>query len=127
MLEDPGPKSCPVKHSAYLLYLVLPVLLFEGQASYGQVKAGFSANTYAGCAPLTVQFQDNSSGSPTEWKWDLGNGTVSFFQNPSTVYFTPGVYTIKLVVRDPAGADSVVRLRYITVYGNPKPDFSVSD
>jgi len=98
-----------------------------GPITYGQVRAGFSADAVAGCAPLAVQFQDASSGSPVTWKWDLGNGTTSLFQNPSTVYFAPGVYTVKLVVTNSTGSDSVIRQQYITVYGTPRPDFTASD
>lgn len=116
-----------MKRRDYLCCLALSVHLLVGQLCHGQLKAGFTANSFAGCVPLTVQFQDTSSGSPRTWKWDLGNGTISFFQNPSTVYFNPGVYTVKLVVSDSTGSDSVVRLRYITVYSNPKPGFAASD
>src|SRR5258708_38883008 len=98
-----------------------------GPVAYSQVRAGFSAGTLMGCAPLTVQFQDASSGGPATWKWDLGNGTVSFFQNPSTVYFIPGTYTVKLVVANSTGSDSRIRQQHITVYGTPKPDFIASD
>src|SRR6186713_1100857 len=116
-----------MKRRDYLCCLALSVHLLVGQLCHGQLKAGFTANSFSGCVPLTVQFQDTSSGSPRTWKWDLGNGTISFFQNPSTVYFNPGVYTVKLVVSDSTGSDSVVRLRYITVYSNPKPGFAASD
>ena len=98
-----------------------------GQVSYSQVSAGFSANIMANCAPLAVQFQDMSTGNPTAWRWELGNGTISFFQNPSTVYDLPGQYTIKLTVSNANGTDSVVKLNYITVYATPGPNFTASD
>ncbi|HET7898886.1 MAG TPA: hypothetical protein VFL47_14475, partial [Flavisolibacter sp.] len=55
-----------------LLFLCLSL------AAYGfgqQPVANFSANVQAGCVPLIVNFQDLSSGNPTAWKWDLGNGS----------------------------------------------------
>jgi FOG: PKD repeat len=107
------------------------ILFFAGMCiSYNasaQLKAGFSANTTAGCSPLVVQFQDSSAGNPTSWHWDLGNGTISLFQNPSTVYFAPGTYTVKQVVKNASGADSVIKQQFITVYDNPVVDFTASD
>jgi gliding motility-associated-like protein len=52
---------------------------------------------------------------------------TSYLQNPSTTYFNPGTYTIKLVVRIATGADSVVKSSLITVFPNPKPDFKALD
>ena len=85
------------------------------------------ASTAGGCAPVYVNFIDISSGNPTSWKWDLGNGTVSFLQNPSTTYFNPGKYTIKLVVKNGTNADSTVKVNYITINALPKPVFKASD
>ena len=88
-----------------------------------QITADFSATPSSGCAPMFVSFRDlttwdsreGSAGRPVYWKWNLGNGTVSYLQNPSTTYFTPGTYTIKLLVRNAAGtADSVTKTEYIT-------------
>ena len=95
-------------------------------SSYAQPKANFSSNTISGCAPLVVNFSDNSTGNPISWKWDLGNGTVSFLQNPSVAYFDPGQYTVKLVVRNAAGSDSIIKINNITVYAKPTINFSVS-
>jgi PKD repeat protein len=36
--------------------------------------AGFTANATSGTAPLTIQFYDNSTGSPTSWNWSFGDG-----------------------------------------------------
>ena len=118
-----------MKPLKYLYCILLSAFSLMGHVSYAQVHAGFAANVVAGCAPVAVQFQDTSSGGAAAWKWDLGNGTISFFQNPSSIYYLPGTYTVKLVVTDSAGtgSDSVTRLQYITVYDAPTPYFSVSD
>ncbi|HEY1115391.1 MAG TPA: PKD domain-containing protein [Chitinophagaceae bacterium] len=92
-----------------------------------QLSAGFTSSTVSGCAPILVQFTDQSAGRPTQWKWDLGNGVTSYLQNPSTTYFNPGTYSVKLVVRTASGADSVVKSSLITVFPNPKPDFVAMD
>jgi gliding motility-associated-like protein len=97
------------------------------QTAFSQLRADFNATPTSGCAPVYVSFKDLSTGNPTYWKWDLGNGTISFLQHPSTTYFNPGKYAIKLVIRQGNQSDSVVKLSYITVNALPKPLFSASD
>ena len=92
-----------------------------------QLSARFSSNITSGCAPLVVHFKDESIGNPTFWKWELGNGTTSYFQNPSATYFNPGTYSVKLVVMNAAAVDSVIKVSYITVYASPVVDFVASD
>jgi PKD repeat protein len=91
-----------------------------------QLKAEFTSNIQTGCPPLIVAFQDQSTGNPTSWKWTLGNGATSILQNPVTTYFDPGVYTVKLVIKSSAGADSITKVSYITVFSNPQASFSAS-
>ncbi|MEO6671457.1 MAG: PKD domain-containing protein [Ferruginibacter sp.] len=86
----------------------------------------FIATPTSGCAPLVVNFTDLSTGNPTSWKWTLGNSTTSFLQNPSVTYFTPGTYTVKLVIQNAAGKDSLTKISYISIYGKPTVDFSAS-
>jgi gliding motility-associated-like protein len=90
-----------------------------------QLTANFTATPVSGCAPLLVNFTDQSSGSPVQWKWDLGNGTISFLQNPSGTYFNPGQYNIKLVVYNAAGDSAVLeKTQYISVYAAPDVAFT---
>ncbi|GAB2834247.1 PKD domain-containing protein [Ferruginibacter profundus] len=107
----------------YSLIAVLSVFLsFSTKA---QLTANFTATPLAGCAPLVVSFTDQSTGSPTQWKWDLGNGTISFLQNPSVTYFNPGQYTVKLVVHDVNGdSNTIIKTQYITVNAAPAVAFT---
>ncbi len=82
----------------------------------------FTSNTIAGCSPIVVNFQDQSTGNPTSWFWDLGTST-STLQNPSATYFNPGTYTIKLVATNASGSDSIIKTAYITVYEPPVAGF----
>ncbi len=89
-----------------------------------QLVADFTGNPLSGCAPLIVHFTDQSQGNPTQWKWYLGNSTISFLQNPSATYFNPGTYNIKLVIQNAAGtADSITKTQFVTVYSQPSVDF----
>lgn len=101
--------------------------LFVQQTITAQLHTDFTASPASGCAPVFVRFTDMSSGSPTNWKWDLGNGTISYLQNPSTTYFTPGKYSIRLVIKNGTQSDSTVKVNYITINALPKPLFKASD
>lgn len=106
--------------------LVTMSILFTSGLIQAQITANFSATPLSGCSPLVVRFSDLSTGAPTQWRWDLGNGTISVLQNPSATYFTPGKYTVRLVARNASGADSVVKTDYIEVFANPTVDFTAS-
>lgn len=54
-------------------------------------------------APLTVTFADQSTGSPTAWTWDFGDGASDGTQNPTHTYTTPGTYTVTLRVDNANG------------------------
>ncbi len=102
------------------IIVCLLVSLTVIKTSNAQLHANFGANPIAGCAPLVVNFTDSSTGNPVEWKWNLGNSTISFLQNPSATYFNPGTYNVQLVVTNAAGTkDSIVKTQFITVYAAP--------
>ena len=111
------------------LYFRVCLLLTLSMASFiakAQVEANFTATPASGCSPLIVRFTDASTGSPTQWRWDLGNGTISFLQNPSATYFSPGKYTVKLVAKNATSEDSVLKTEFIEVFAKPAIDFSAS-
>ncbi len=87
-----------------------------GSTSVGPT-ADFSATPTSGTAPLTVNFSDLSSGSPTNWAWDFDNNGVvdSTVQNPSFVYANPGSYTVKLTVSNANGSNAKTKTGYISV------------
>lgn len=105
------------------LVMAITLTLVSAKA---QLHADFTATPTSGCSPLIVTFKDASTGSPTQWKWDLGNGTQSVQQNPSVSYVSSGKYTVKLIVKNASGTDSVVKSQYITVYDNPVVNFSAT-
>ena len=77
--------------------------------------AGFSASPTTGTAPLIVGFTDSSSGSPTSWTWDFGDGTTGSAENPSHTYSSAGTYSVTLISSNAAGSNSSVQSDYITV------------
>ena len=101
------------------------LLLFSAYHSSAQVpNPDFTANVTSGCSPLSVQFTDKSTGNPTFWNWDLGNGQLSTLQNPITSYSTPGTYTITLVVRNANGINSITKTNYIVINQSPSAAFT---
>jgi gliding motility-associated-like protein len=111
------------KNPMYLLML----LLLASTLSLAQTPiANFTANKQSGCAPLIVSFQDQSTGNPTSWNWNFGNGATSTLRNPSTTYLTPGNYTVTLTVSNANGSNTKTVSNYITVYDKPQVNFSAN-
>ena len=84
--------------------------------------ADFRAMPREGEAPLSVYFEDQSSGDLNEWAWDFGDlhsgvERVSSERHPTHVYKTPGHYTVRLRVKGPHGEDVEEKVRYILVKG----------
>ncbi len=79
--------------------------------------ANFSATPTSGYTPLTVLFTDTStSGKPTSWYWDFGDGTNSKNAQTATHTFTKlGIYNITLTVANAAGNNTVKKSGYINV------------
>ncbi|MBN1431742.1 MAG: PKD domain-containing protein [Methanomicrobiaceae archaeon] len=77
--------------------------------------AEFSGTPVDGSRPLTVSFTDLSTGTPTSWLWDFGDGGTSTDQNPNHVYTVRGRYTVSLTVTNAYGSDTETKTRYIRV------------
>jgi gliding motility-associated-like protein len=68
-----------------------------------------------------------STGNPTSWFWDFGNGNTSILQNPTSFYVTPGAYTVKLVASNISGSDTLIKPYYIRAYSSPESKFNTKD
>ncbi|MGO9609423.1 MAG: glycosyl hydrolase family 28 protein [Verrucomicrobiia bacterium] len=69
--------------------------------------ASFTNNPAGGAAPLTVNFFDTSTGSPTSWSWTFGDGVgTSTAENPSYTYDYPGTYTVTQSVANAGGSNT---------------------
>ena len=88
-------------------------------------EAMFTSNINAGCAPLTVQFTDMSTGDIDTLLWTFpgGNPSSSNEQNPLVIYETAGVYEVILRVANSAGADELEVVDYIQVFNKPTASF----
>jgi trimeric autotransporter adhesin len=82
----------------------------------------FAVTPAGGAAPLTVHFTDTSSGPPTEWSWDFGDGSPgSTEQSPAHVYTRPGSYDVTLTVTNDVGADTVTKAAAVRVEEPAQP------
>ena len=79
--------------------------------------ADFSADPTSGYLPLEVTFSDLSTGNPTSWLWEFGDGENSTAQNPVHNYTSSGSYNVTLTSCNNDGCDSITKTGYIGVFG----------
>jgi PKD repeat protein len=53
---------------------------------------------------LSVAFTDTSTGSPTSWSWDFGDGATSTVRHPTHTYGAAGTYTVALTAANSFGS-----------------------
>jgi PKD repeat protein len=66
----------------------------------------------------TINFTDQSIGSPTSWSWQFPGGTPSssIARNPVGIrYFTPGTYPVTLIASNANYRDTLTKNNYIIV------------
>jgi PKD repeat protein len=81
--------------------------------------AAFTADKLNVVTGEAVQFTDQSTGPPTSWDWDFGDGGSSTAENPNHAYSTPGTYTVSLTATNSVGSDTETKTDYITVTEAP--------
>ncbi|MCF8373245.1 MAG: PKD domain-containing protein [Bacteroidales bacterium] len=89
------------------------------------LKANFYASTVEEYPGGNIQFSNVSTGNPTSWLWDFGDGATDTLQNTNHVYQSPGTYSVSLIVSDSIKSDTLIKTDYITI--NPmQANFTVS-
>jgi len=76
--------------------------------------ANFAGTPTYGYSPLTVQFTDSSTGTPTSWNWSFGDGGYSSAQNPLYSYADTGSFTVSLTATNSTGSTTKTVASYIT-------------
>jgi PKD repeat protein len=89
-------------------------------ATQGAPVADFSGTPTSGFSPLTVRFNDISTGfvNPVAYLWDFGDGSTSTERNPSHTYTasTSVNYTVTFNVTGNYGkTDTIIKSEYITL------------
>ena len=71
------------------------------------------ANFNTAVTDMTVKFIDTSTGTPTKWTWNFGDGQTSNEQNPQYTYTSPGTYTVNLAIGNNDGSTDTVTKQII--------------
>ncbi len=73
-----------------------------------------SANFFAYDSLSTVYFVDNSTGNPTNWSWNFGDGNTSTAQHPVHTYANAGTYTVCLTIWNQTCSDTICQTVVVT-------------
>ena len=87
--------------------------------------SSFTSSVTSGQAPLEVSFTDTSTGSPTSWAWDFGDGATSTERNPAHTFTAAGEFTVRLIASNAAGAGTTAT-RTVSVTAPPTGSGSVT-
>jgi PKD repeat protein len=104
-------KKSPIAFFSYGLVLTILLSYCRCQMGSDSSKSTLAASfTYSPASPVAdqaVQFTDTSTGPPTSWKWNFGDGGTSTAQNPSHTFALTASYTVTLTVFNSSGSKSV--------------------
>ena len=78
------------------------------------LAAGFAYSPGSPVLGRPVSFSDTSTGGPTSWEWDFGDGVTSTLQNPGHTYAAAGAYSITLTVKSGSNSSSMSRTISVT-------------
>jgi PKD repeat protein len=90
--------------------------------SAGDLVAALVASDYDFMAGTCINFNDISTGGPTQWAWSFPGATTtsSTNQNPTNIcYPNPGVYDVILEVQNGTGQDTYICVDCLTVTPDP--------
>jgi gliding motility-associated-like protein len=95
---------------------------------YPEPIADFTAEVIEGCAPIAVNFINQSSGDDNLlYSWNFGAGSPSNSETPKFLYEIPGIYDVSLNVSTVNGCtNSMDKKNYIRVYQVPEAGFAIN-
>ncbi len=108
-------RFCSLK--VLMIVLLGFLICITGQVS--ALNAQFMMKPTQGQVPLTVFFVDSSSGVPSDWRWDFGDGSTGEGRQIMHTYLRPGKYTVSMTVSDESGSDTSTIPDAILVVNNP--------
>ncbi|KPA16706.1 secreted protein containing PKD domain protein, partial [Candidatus Magnetomorum sp. HK-1] len=86
--------------------------------SYQALNVDFSVDPSEGTVPHTVTFTPAIQGEVNDWKWDFGDGIVSYDYAAEHTYQETGSYTVTLTASGPGGSDEKTYENLIQVDGH---------
>lgn len=88
--------------------------------------ANFSASTGIAIEGEVLRFTDSSTGSPTSWTWDFGDGTGAQEPSVEKAWEREGIYLVSLTVTNASGDEST-QLAEVTVVPKSVPIAPTAD
>jgi PKD repeat protein len=94
---------------------------------FAPVVANFTRSPTSGVAPVTVNFNNSSTGA-TSYAWDFDeDGLVdSSDTNPSFLYTSSGTFDVTLTAFGPGGNDTFTFADCVTVFGSVNANFTMT-
>jgi PKD repeat protein len=88
-------------------------------------EANFDFDNNEGCAPLTVNYTDLTTGNPSSiiWLFEGGTPISSTEENPTVIYYSGGEFSTQLIAFSSSGNDTITMEDIIHVNDGPDPDF----
>lgn len=100
----------------FLKFVFVFITILLTYISVAQVNADFTSDKTSGCVgTMLVNFSDQSSGVPTSWQWNFGDGASSTQQNPGHNYLNPGTYTVTLTASNIGSSDTETKTAFIDI------------
>ncbi|WP_052292252.1 PKD domain-containing protein [Methanosphaerula palustris] len=128
-----GPSDLIATKSDHLLEPVYLAIISDGivpptptPTPTSAITAGFYAFGHVGQAPYPVRFLDQSTGSPTAWKWDFGDNTTSTEQSPTHIYNQTGAFNVALTASNDQASDTCTQYRCVIVNTVPAANFTAN-
>jgi len=76
-------------------------------------------SSITGTVPFSVEFTNLSQGVAGFTKWEFGDGTTDYSENPTHEFSESGVFSVQLTIPDYNGNELIcVRENYIAVFEN---------
>jgi len=107
-----------VKHIIYTIVFALMIFLAKTtQANSDSIcVANFSYEVYEVIGkPSVIKFTNESSGNPTQFAWDFGDGSISSSKDPIHYFPKDGQFDVHLTVANNISSDEIVKTVEISV------------
>jgi PKD repeat protein len=105
-----------IRITTFLTVITLLVVILAG-CTESPPNADFMASITYGNVPITIQFNDLSTGQASAWAWDFNNDQIvdSTDRNPQYTYTKAGTYTVILRVYGSGGDTIETKQDYIVL------------
>jgi len=107
-----------IKYIQYIIVFVSILFLAKtnNANSDSTCVAAFSYEVYQNIGkPSIIKFTNESTGNPTQFSWDFGDGSISNIKDPIHYFPENGQYQVKLTVANNTNSDEIIKTVEINV------------